>query len=184
MTDEPPGPSVVGHDERADGPDQTEGSGPAEPGPEPDLVALCAVARRTLIEEGIDHGSLDLLLVDRRAMRDLNREHMGADRPTDVLAFPLDGPDAAGRPDGTMPERTVGDGPPVHLGDVVICPAVAAGQAAGHCGSFEAEMTLLVIHGVLHVLGHDHAEADERQLMQARERHHLARHGHRHPVPA
>ena len=63
---------------------------------------------------------------------------------------------------------------PVLLGDVVICPGVAADQAPSHAGTLDDELALLVVHGVLHVLGHDHAEPDEAQLMRARELDHLA----------
>ncbi len=162
MTDDPDSLTVVGHDETDDGVQTIE--------------TWCDVARQTLRSEGIRSGALDLIFIEELQMHELNRTHMGADRPTDVLAFPLDGPDGAPNPDE--------DGPPSHLGDVVICPKVAREQAPGHCGSFESEMTLLVVHGVLHVLGHDHAEPDETRVMQARERHHLDRHGYRHPVPA
>ena len=55
------------------------------------------------------------------------------------------------------------------LGDVVVCPAVAADQAPTHAGTVDDELALLVVHGVLHVLGHDHAEADETAAMRARE---------------
>jgi probable rRNA maturation factor len=59
---------------------------------------------------------------------------------------------------------------PLLLGDVVICPAVAARQAPEHAGTVDDELALLVVHGVLHVLGHDHADDEERLIMQARER--------------
>ncbi len=142
----------------------------------------CAVAREVLIGEGIGTGRLDLAAVDEPDMAELNATHLGATGPTDVLAFPLDGPEVAARVDPVTDAAAVGDGPPLHLGDVVLCPAVAARQAPDHAGSFEAEMVLLITHGVLHVLGHDHAEPAETTTMQARERHHLARYGYRHPA--
>ena len=161
MNDDSDSLSVVGHDETENGLDAIE--------------TWCDVARQTLRGEGFVTGALDLIFVDPPAMHELNQTHMGVDRPTDVLAFPLDGPDGA---------KAAADGdPPAHLGDIVVCPSVAREQAPDHCGSFESEMTLLVVHGVLHVLGHDHAEPDETLVMQARERHHLSRHGHQHPVP-
>jgi probable rRNA maturation factor len=64
------------------------------------------------------------------------------------------------------------------LGDVVVCPAVAARQAPKHAGTYDDELALLVVHGVLHVLGHDHAEPDETVAMRARERDLLARFHH------
>ena len=60
------------------------------------------------------------------------------------------------------------------LGDVVICPTVARRNAPEHAGTYEDELALLVVHGVLHVLGMDHAEPDETAAMQARERELLA----------
>ena len=63
---------------------------------------------------------------------------------------------------------------PLLLGDVVICPAVAARNAPEHAGSFDDEIALLVVHGILHLLGLDHADDDERDAMQDRERELLA----------
>ncbi len=93
-------------------------------------------------------------------MAALNREHMGHEGPTDVLSFPIDGTDAG--PDGL-------------LGDVVVCPAVARRNAPDHAGTYDDELALLVVHGVLHVLGHDHADADDAEAMRAREVDLLAR---------
>jgi probable rRNA maturation factor len=118
-----------------------------------------------LVDEGVV-GELDLTFVDETAMAALNQQHMGQDGPTDVLSFPLDGEDISAVTD---------DGVPRLLGDVVICPSVAARNAPGHGGTVDDELALLVVHGVLHVLGWDHAEDDEREAMQARERHHLQR---------
>jgi probable rRNA maturation factor len=149
-----------------------------------DPVRWCTLAREVLVEEGVTIGHLDLIFVDPEAMTVLNRDHMGHDGPTDVLAFPLDGPELA-RGAARIPAsggRGQG-GPPPHLGDVVICPSVAEAQAPDHTGSMEAEVALLVVHGILHVLGHDHAEPGETALMQGRERHHLGRIGCTHPVP-
>jgi len=142
---------------------------------ETDRIALCEAALSVLVEEQAPKGQLDLHLVDVATIHELNQTHMRSDEPTDVLAFPLDleDDDASG----------AGDRPAL-LGDVVICPSVAFAQAPGHTGSFRAEMFLLVIHGTLHVLGHDHGETTERLLMQSRERHHLASMDLVHPVPA
>ena len=141
-----------------------------------DLARWQEVARSTLeLElEGDDDaaGRLDLIFVDPDTMAELNREHMGADYATDVLAFPLDGADD-GDDELVIPEGL--DTPPRHLGDVVVCPQVARAQAPEHCGHPEAELTLLVVHGVLHVLGHDHAEPEEAAAMRAAEAAHLER---------
>jgi probable rRNA maturation factor len=60
-------------------------------------------------------------------------------------------------------------GIPTLLGDIVVSPSVAADQWESHAGSFDDEIALLVVHGILHVLGHDHREADETALMRKRE---------------
>lgn len=117
-------------------------------------------------------GELTLTFVDRDEIAALNAEHMGQPGPTDVLSFPLDDD-----PSGVR----VG---PVLLGDVVICPAVAADAALGHAGNLDDELALLTVHGVLHVLGHDHAEPDERTEMQDLELRHLADHHWCGPAPA
>lgn len=139
-----------------------------------DADRWAALATRVLVDEG-RHGELTLTFVDRDDISALNREHMGVDGPTDVLSFPLD---AADDPSG--PTAGVG---PVLLGDVVICPAVAAGAAPTHAGSLDDELALLTVHGVLHVLGHDHAEADEARLMRARELELLSAHHWHGPPP-
>jgi probable rRNA maturation factor len=130
------------------------------------------LATAVIGEEGA-RGELTLTFVDGEEIHALNREHMGVDGPTDVLSFPLDAADAA-----------VPDGVPVLLGDVVVCPAVAAEQAAGHAGTLDDELALLVVHGVLHVLGHDHATPAETEVMRARERDVLERHHWHGPAPA
>ncbi len=96
---------------------------------------------------------VSLLFVDRVAISDLNAHHMGKQGPTDVLAFPID-----------LPGETRG-GVPAILGDVVLCPEVAAQQAREHAVEPAAEIELLVVHGLLHLLGHDHAEPEERTRM-------------------
>ena len=116
-----------------------------------DIDRWSALATAVLAAEGAA-GELTLTFVDRDEIAALNAEHLGETGPTDVLSFPLD---------------TAGDAPspgvPVLLGDVVVCPAVAADQAPAHAGTLDDELALLVVHGVLHVLGHDHAEPAERR---------------------
>jgi probable rRNA maturation factor len=146
-----------------------------------DVERWVTLAREVLVAEGVrGEAELSLLFVDEDAIAELNRRFLDAEGPTDVLAFPIDDPIASGRwPDaGTAgPDR---DDPepgdlPLLLGDVVVCPAVAERQAPQHAGSYADELALLVVHGVLHVLGHDHAEPDETAAMQARERELLER---------
>lgn len=102
-----------------------------------------------------DAMELSVLCVDAEAIAQLNAHHMEAEGPTDVLAFPMD-----------LPGETAA-GEPAILGDVVLCPQVAAGQAAEHGTTAQAEIDLLCVHGILHLLGHDHAEPEERRRMFA-----------------
>lgn len=155
-----------------------------------DLNRWVEVARSTLEGEQAPFGTLDLIFVDVDEMAELNEQHMGGAGPTDVLSFPMDTVgddefalliDVGG--DGVLDGDGHGtDGPPIHLGDVVVCREVAARQAPDHAGAEDAELTLLVVHGVLHILGHDHAEPDEADIMRSRERLHMARYGLSHPV--
>ena len=133
-----------------------------------DLVRMKNLAMNSLLTEGAS-GELTLTFIDRAEMADLNAEHMGISGPTDVLSFPLD--------------DTPNEGVPVLLGDVVISPAVAGDQAHDHAGAINDELALLVVHGVLHVLGHDHAEPNETALMRARELALLEQHHWGGPAP-
>jgi probable rRNA maturation factor len=141
-----------------------------------DLERWTDLARGALQIEGVEgDAELTLLFVDETAMADLNKRFMGASGPTDVLAFPIDESGPGGRwpdagPTGPDRQEPEPEDVPVLLGDVVVCPAVAARQAAEHDGSLEDELALLVVHGILHVLGHDHAEPEETARMRARER--------------
>lgn len=144
------------------------------------VVRWEALARAVLEHEGVSgEAELALLFVDEATMAELNQTFMGQEGPTDVLAFPIDDDDVGvGRsPDGstTGPDRDPLADVPLLLGDVVVCPAVAARNAPTHAGTYDDEIALLVVHGILHVLGWDHATAEEAQAMQAREREHLAR---------
>jgi len=129
-----------------------------------DVERWARLARAVALDEG-GRGELTLTFVGPDDIAELNLEHLGHDGPTDVLSFPLDADDTPA-PDGV----------PRLLGDVVVCPAVAARQADTHAGSLDDELALLVVHGVLHVLGHDHAHPDETRAMRARELEHLTRH--------
>ncbi|HSK26062.1 MAG TPA: rRNA maturation RNase YbeY [Jiangellales bacterium] len=99
---------------------------------------------------------LAVLLVDVATMEQLHQQWMDEPGPTDVLSFPMD--ELRPTPDDEEPE-------PGLLGDVVLCPEVAARQArtAGH--STEDELHLLTTHGILHLLGYDHAEPEEEKEM-------------------
>ena len=118
-----------------------------------DLVAL---AHLVLEDRRVpDDMEVALLLVDEPTIAGLNAQHLGHEGPTDVLAFPMDEP-------GESPPA----GPAI-LGDVVVCPAVAHRQAAERGIAAHAELQLLTVHGLLHLLGMDHAEPDDEREMFA-----------------
>lgn len=140
-----------------------------------DLERWAALARAVLHDEGVaGDAEMALYFVDEARIEQLHVEHMGEAGATDVLSFPIDG---AGAPEH-------GVDVPRLIGDVVICPPVAARNAARHPGTHapvhrgtvDDELALLVVHGVLHLLGYDHATRPEREAMQLRERDLLARH--------
>jgi probable rRNA maturation factor len=96
---------------------------------------------------------VSLLLVDEPTIAALNQHHLGIDGPTDVLAFPMDEP-------GESPV----EGPAV-LGDVVLCPAVAERQAVTNGRQSGDELRMLAVHGLLHLLGMDHADPGAEHAM-------------------
>lgn len=114
----------------------------------PELIEKAA---RAALEHQSAEGDLTVVLTDDAQLQRLNREYLGVDAPTDVLSFPAAEPD---------PETGVR-----YLGDILVSAPRAAGQAetAGH--PLESEVCLLVVHGVLHLLGHDHAEPEEKSRM-------------------
>jgi probable rRNA maturation factor len=121
-----------------------------------DSAALHRLAAHALASLGVpSRAELSIVLVHEGRMAELKKAYLGEDAPTDVLAFPMD----AGAP---------GQGPHL-LGDVVLCPAVAEQQAADAGHATADELNLLLVHGILHLLGHDHAEPGERAKMQAEE---------------
>lgn len=112
--------------------------------------------RATLKAEGIEGREVSVLLTDDKEIQELNLSFRHQDKPTDVLAFAMD-------------EAEGGDLDP-SLGDVVISVQRAEAQAASRKVSLDAELELLAVHGTLHLLGYDHAQADEAKLMRARTR--------------
>jgi probable rRNA maturation factor len=139
-----------------------------ESGVRVDELALAAIARYVLDELRIHPlAELSVLVVDEKAMAELHERWMSEPGPTDVLAFPMDElrpPHLGGVNAGRAGAEEPGPDPGL-LGDVVLCPQVAAVQArdAGH--SAQDELELLAVHGILHLLGYDHAEPDERTEM-------------------
>ncbi|WP_375503579.1 rRNA maturation RNase YbeY [uncultured Jatrophihabitans sp.] len=138
-----------------------------ESGADVDEVALTALGRFVLDALGIDPlADVSVLLVDIDTMAGLHQQWMDLPGPTDVMAFPMDGADGpAERVDPSAPPGTDENPGETMLGDVVLCPDVAADQAksAGH--STEAELHLLCTHGILHLLGYDHGDPEEEREM-------------------
>ena len=123
----------------------------AEPVDGEDLLDL---ARHVMAERRVPSDmELSLLLVDTDTIAELNETHLGHHGPTDVLAFPIDAP-------GESPPDT-----PAILGDVVLCPAVATAQAPRFDRTPHDELRLLTVHGILHLLGMDHATPDQEREM-------------------
>src|SRR5690348_784479 len=139
-----------------------------ESGVSVDEPALAALARHVLDEMHMHPlAELSVLLVDSATMADLHQRWLGEPGPTDVLAFPMDelrppppGSDRADRTGGSDPGSAPG-----LLGDVVLCPEVAASQAREATHEVSDELELLCTHGILHLLGFDHADPGERATM-------------------
>lgn len=128
---------------------------------------LMGIARITLEEEGVGDCQLSVVITDDAEIRSLNRQYAGEDKPADVLSFSQEEGEAfAAPPDDTR-----------RLGDVIISLETAERQAAEAGHDLDAEVAHLLTHGVLHLLGYDHAEADEEREMRARERAVLAKAG-------
>lgn len=147
-----------------------------------DLERWRDLAMAVLDAEGLrGEVEVSLLFLDAADMADLNERFLDRVGPTDVLAFPIDdepveggrSPDAGGTGPGWMPAAP--DELPRLLGDVTICPEVAHRNALSEGGSYEDEIALLVVHGLLHLNGMDHELEEEATAMEARERELLAR---------
>lgn len=132
-----------------------------ESGVEVDEAAIISVAQYSLTELNVDPvAELSIILVDIEAMSSLHEEWMDEPGPTDVLSFPMD----ELRP-GSFRGEEREEEPESILGDIVLCPEFATDQAAKAGHSLDAELALLTVHGVLHLLGYDHAEPDEEKEM-------------------
>ncbi|SFB28086.1 probable rRNA maturation factor [Amycolatopsis marina] len=130
-----------------------------ESGVQVDETSIVSAARFALDKMEVSPlAELSVMLVTLEVMEDLHERWMDLPGPTDVMAFPMDELESTRRPDA--PESS-----PALLGDIVLCPAFAKDQAhaAGH--SLTDELHLLTVHGVLHLLGYDHAEPTEEREM-------------------
>jgi probable rRNA maturation factor len=116
-----------------------------------DTEGLLALAREALVGEGAANSELSVSFVTDEEMTDLHLRYLGEEGPTDVLSFPQDDDASEG---------------PRLLGDVVIAPSVAA---RNNPDDPTAELRLLLVHGILHLLGHDHDDETERAAMWSRQ---------------
>ena len=141
-----------------------------------ELDQLQSLAESVMRAERLPRGTeVSLTFVGTAEMNRLNKSHLDRSGPTDVLAFPIES-----LAPGMVPEA-VAAGPPLMLGDVVVCPEVVRSQAAASAVAFEDEMALMVVHGVLHLLGYDHEADADADLMEQRERDLLALAGRERP---
>lgn len=109
-----------------------------------DLDLLADRVRFTCARVGVERATVGLMVIGPDEMARINGEHRDKPVPTDVLSFPVDGPEALDWPD---------DGPPPELGDIIICPDAA-----------EEPLTTLAVHGLLHLVGYDH-EVDDGEML-------------------
>jgi len=121
--------------------------------------AIRARAEAMLRALRLEEAELSILLCDDATIRTLNRAWRGLDRPTDVLAFPLEEPAPVGR-------RAPG-GAPRALGDVVVSVDTARRQAAADDRRIASRVVFLLAHGLLHLMGHDHRDPEETRRMNA-----------------
>lgn len=124
------------------------------------LEKMEAAAKRALELENIpeERTEISVTFVDLDEIHELNREYRGVDSPTDVLSFPQ-----------YEADEEVPDFGEIILGDVVICKDKAEAQAKEFGHSIEREIVYLFTHSILHLLGYDHMEEDEKKVMRARE---------------
>lgn len=134
-----------------------------------DLPAIRSLAEEVVRAEGYpDDSEVTLLLVSDEEMASYNKRFLDRDGPTDVLAFPVEDLEP-----GVVPEIEV-NAPPLLLGDIIVAPAYIHRQASDLGVSFDDEISLMVVHGILHLLGYDHQDDVEAEAMESREREILA----------
>lgn len=129
-----------------------------------DLDQIEAMAYKTIeevlrVEDFTSDVEVSLTLVDKDEIHTLNRDYRGVDRPTDVLSFPMDDEIFPGEEDVDL-----------ILGDIVICLDIAKAQAEEYGHSLDRELSYLICHSTLHLLGYDHMEEDEKAIMRGKEK--------------
>jgi len=133
----------------------------------PEAGWLRSVAEQVLTVQGAGSDvELGLVITSQERVQQLNKSYRGKDEPTDVLAFYMTSADFIEPPDGVR-----------HLGEVIISYPQAVIQAEEHHHSIKKELTILIIHGVLHLLGYDHEESEQARQMRGREADILSQNG-------
>ncbi len=125
-----------------------------------DAARLTGLVEGVLRDEGVEHAAISVALVDNATIRRVNRKHLAHDWPTDVISFTLS---AAGEPE--------------LVGELVVSTEMAAATAKEVSAEPAAELSLYVVHGLLHLCGYDDLTESEIHEMRARESTHLRRHG-------
>jgi probable rRNA maturation factor len=120
--------------------------------PDVEKIVRCAAEHAWASVVIATDGEVSLLMSDDAAVRSLNREHRGKDQATNVLAFPMGEP--------------ISPGGPIHLGDVVLACETVIREAERDAKTLEAHVSHLTAHGLLHLLGHDHQDADQAAAME------------------
>ena len=115
-------------------------------------IVRCAAEQVWASVDVATDGEVSLLMSDDAAIRSLNWHHRGKDQPTNVLAFPMGEP--------------ISLGGPIHLGDVVLASETVIREAARDSKTLEAHVSHLTVHGLLHLLGHDHQDVDQAVAME------------------
>ena len=133
------------------------------------LLALIRRAAKRALGEASAKANLTILLTGDQTLRRLNRDFRGKDKPTNVLSFP-----APQNPETQNPEI---QNPEAYLGDIAIAHGVAAAEAKAAGRSLADHAAHLAVHGVLHLLGYDHEQDDEAEVMERLETHILAKLG-------
>jgi probable rRNA maturation factor len=136
-----------------------------------DVAALPVLAQRVMSGEEVGEGTgVSILVTDDDAIRQLNKQFLGIDEPTDVLSFP----DESEEPFPDDPEHA-------YLGDIAISLPTATRQARDLGHSLDAEVAHLLVHGLLHLRGYDHVDSPEDEArMRQREEHYLGAGAHHH----
>jgi len=125
----------------------------------PEASWLRSITEQALLVQGADSDvELGLVITSQERVRQLNKSYREKDEPTDVLAFYMTSADFIEPPDGVH-----------HLGEVIISYPQAVIQAEEHRHSIKKELAILIIHGILHLLGYDHEEAEQERQMRGRE---------------